>query len=202
VWVHSNVWRPQNCIRRDEVHAGEETARVLLNQGYKKLAWVGPPAINPKDPDRHHSEAQRLQGVRSIAAKNNIELIEIIADDPGQMLDHHALFSDLLRPEVGVVVYSAHYASWLTQCTQSLGRIAPYDFGLVCCDDSLAIKHRWPGLSRMGFSLIHMGRQAGAMMLKNLKQKEGKGIPSVMIRDPWVPGNTAWGPQAAAYRPT
>lgn len=199
LWVHANLWRENNCLRRDEIHAGGVTAGALVDLGYRQLVWVGPPQV---EPDRHYSEAQRLQGVRSIAEKSGIGLREIVANDPAELAQQREQLADLLSPEVGFVAYSTRYANWLARYAETMRRIARHDFGLVCCDDSRLVAQNWPGLSRMGFDQFEMGRRAGQMMLANL---EGDGITastSQLIKEKWIPGNTAGGPQAGDGRPS
>lgn len=191
LWVHANVWRGKNCLRRDEVHAGRTTAQAMLDLGYRKLVWVGPPHAGP---DRHYSEAQRLAGVHEAASQGGVSLIEIGAMDPAELAAQYETLAQLLQADTAFVAYSSHYASWLTRCAEIFPRIAPRDFGLACCDDSRQIAGNWPGLSRMGFSQFELGRHAGEMMLANLSA--GDKVDSRLVRMSWTPGNTAWGPPA------
>ena len=198
LWVHSNVWRDRNCIRRDETHAGEETARRMLGLGYKKLLWVGPPEDGE---DRHYSELQRLNGVRSVAAETGpAELFEIRANDFAELSAQHETLLRLLRPETAVIAYSTRYAEWLSRCAQKVRRIAPHDFALACCDDSRQISTDWPGLSRMGFDQFELGRRAGEMMLANLSE-DGSDADSQLVRESWIAGNTANRPESDDGRP-
>lgn len=192
LWVHSNVWRDRNCIRRDETHAGEETARRMLGLGYKKLLWVGPPEDGE---DRHYSELQRLNGVRSVAAETGpAELFEIRANDFAELSDQHQTLLRVLRPDTAVIAYSTRYAEWLSRCAQKMRLIAPHDFALSCCDDSRLTADHWPGLSRMGFNQFEMGRLAGEMMLENLSDDaNARGAASKLVRESWIAGDTAGG---------
>lgn len=191
LWVHSNTWRANNCLRRDEVHAGRTTAEAMIGLGYRKLVWVGPPQAGP---DRHYSEAQRLQGVEEAAARGGVSIVQVRADDPAELAGQYESLARLLRPDTAFIAYSSRYALWLTRCAEVFSRLAPRDYGLACCDDSRQISQNWPGLCRMGFSQFELGRQAGEMMLASLAGDEG--VESRLVRMAWTPGNTAWGPPA------
>ena len=197
LWVHSNVWREKNCLRRDEVYAGRTTASEMLKLGYRKLVWVGPPQ---EEEGRHYSETQRLDGVRSVAAEGGISLREIRANDPEELAAQQAVIAQMLQPDVGFVTYSTRYAQWLMRCAASVRRAAPDDFGLACCDDSRQISTDWPGLSRMGFDQFELGRRAGEMMLANLSE-DGSDADSQLVRESWIAGNTANRPESDDGRP-
>ncbi len=189
LWVHSNVWREHNCLRRDEHHAGQETAEHLLEKGYRQLVWVGP----PKDGEvRHYSESQRLNGVRAAVEQEGSALLhEIDAVDFAELAGRQEELGRLLKPQTAVIAYSTRYAQWLSQCAQAMEKIAPRDFGLACCDGSRLAADLWPGLSRVEFDHFNMGKAAGEMMLENLEgDPGGPGAASRLLCDPWIAGQT------------
>jgi hypothetical protein len=40
VWLDTDVWTRERCIRRDEKHAGHTAARTMAALGYKKLLVI------------------------------------------------------------------------------------------------------------------------------------------------------------------
>ncbi|MCC7351326.1 MAG: LacI family DNA-binding transcriptional regulator [Phycisphaerales bacterium] len=185
LWVHSNVWREKNCIRRDEIYAGQTTAGALVELGYQKLVWLGP----PQEDNRHYSEMERLEGVREVAAQSGIPLTEFTANDAAELAAQGRELAKYFDPRTAFVAYSSRYAQWLTACATRMRRIAPEDFGLGCCDDSRQVESFWPELSRMGFNQFELGRRVGAMMLENLSS--GHGSDSQRVREAWIAGKTA-----------
>jgi DNA-binding LacI/PurR family transcriptional regulator len=193
VWVDSNLWRPQQVIRRDERHAGRLAANALADLGYRKLLWYGS-KTKVHALDYHYSVTDRLAGVEQVARKRNIELSTVLASRD-MVYKHPKLLAQWFRPDIGIVTYSTTYARWLSHFAASLGRRPGYDFGLVCCDDSHDLGRQWPGLCRVSFDRFGMGVKAGRMIIDVL---QGKSTPSLRIRGRWKPGSTAWGPQRFA----
>lgn len=197
LWVHSNIWGQANCLRRDETNVGQQIAERMIGLGYRRLIWVGP--WRQADESRHYSETQRLDGVQAVVQRHGVQLEQVLANSAGELADQFGHIGAMLRPDVGVIAYSTEYARWLTHCAGSLRLQAPLDFGLACCDESRILKSHWPGLCRIGFDQLELGRQAGEMMIENLETDQE--IKSRLVRGSWIIGDTAWGPPADSAQP-
>jgi LacI family transcriptional regulator len=187
IWVDTNLWRPQQVIRRDERHAGRLAANALADLGYRKLLFYGKP--KGQGANYHYSVTDRLAGVKEVAKKRNLELATVLTSRR-IVYRKPQLLAEYLQPDVGIIVYSTTYARWLAHYAASLRLCPGYDFGLVCCDDSHDLGMQWPGLSRVTFDRFGMGVRAGRMMIDILQGRHAK---SIRIRNRWHAGNTAWG---------
>jgi DNA-binding LacI/PurR family transcriptional regulator len=162
--------------------------------GYRELVWIGHPSL-PVDGSRPpYSRQEREAGVRQAIEGRDVSLrqFDIAYDSPAtcsQLPD----FLRSLHPGVGVIAGQAYQARWLAHEAASIGLRAPYDFGLVCCDDGYDVTSMWPGLSRVSFDRFGMGVTAAEMMLQILQHPKRK-CPSRVMSGRWIAGNTAWGP--------
>jgi LacI family transcriptional regulator len=195
LWVDSNIWRDQYCIRRDEHHAGRLAASQAANLGYRDWVWAG---LNP-GPDRNYSLTERFAGVQEVAQdRGAIVRSLVIASAYAGTLDP-AIF-DMLRPQTCVIAYGLYQARSIAHLAASMGKCPGHDFGLLCCDDSHDTHRMWPGLSRVTFDRFEMGLQAAQMMLRLLEDPEGD-FTSQKLRGSWHAGNTAWGPLSVGINP-
>lgn len=188
IWIESHQYTAENCIRRDEVYAGQLAGKALGDLGYRRWLWLN---VTPPTTPKHYSNRDRLAGVRQMAGKYGAELMmfpqtDYLPSDP-------PLVQDYLQPDIGIIAYNTHHAQWFTTVASDLQKTAPADFGLVCCDENDAIHHTWPQLSRVGCDLFQLGFAAGEMAL-DLIQNPNKPCPSRQVRGFWIPGSTAYGP--------
>lgn len=192
LWVDTNVWRPQCCIRRNETEVGRELADRLAALGYRRVWWFGPP---PK-PSNHFSVTQRLKGLQEGVKRNGLKFeVCYLPQDPP---DNAVVQKFSLRPRPGecVVAYDTPLAKHLLTAANSVGRIPGHHFGLACCDGTYDTSINWPGLTRIGFDRFRMGVQAAEMMLELLK-KTSQPCPSRLLAGQWIAGDTASGPAGA-----
>lgn len=190
IWVDTEVWKGERCIRRDEVHAGRLATEALLKLGYEKLLVVE----RERNHVMHYSFAQRLRGVEEVAREHSIALERFFLP-PGEK-SNQDLFEllQLLSPDTGVVTLDAYGAQKIVTAASSTGLQAGFHYGVVCCDDQEHSTERpWPGLNRVTFDRYAMGVQAAEMMLRALQEPSGD-CTSYLMRGQWVCGNTAWGP--------
>jgi DNA-binding LacI/PurR family transcriptional regulator len=191
VWLDTDVWQRERCIRRDEENAGRLTVQAMAALGYTKLLVVE----REREVTMHYSFAQRLRGVEEEAREQQVYL-EHFYLPPGHK--SHAELSDLLtrlKPEVGLITLDAYGAQKIALAASSVGLQAGYSYGLACCDDvEHSTEAQWPGLCRVSFDRYSMGVQAAEMMLRALGHTVGD-CKSRLLRGQWVIGNTAWGPQ-------
>lgn len=188
VWVNTNVWRPDSCIRRDELQAGELVARKLIELGYKRLVMVG----GTRGSTPHYSHNDRFVGLRNAAERagasaDRVELPWAPTFSVGKFP------IELITPETAFVAEGTYWAHWLAHVAAGLGKTPAYDYGLACCDESSEIRRYWPGLSRATFDHYEMGLLAARMLLERLGEG-GSVSSSRKFASSWKPGNTAWGP--------
>jgi len=197
IWLETNVWREENCIRRDEVHAGRLVGEQLIALGHRRLIWMSSEATDPKI---HFSFVDRLAGLRQAAEAVGIE-VEEMRYAPGwietrggkvRLPPDPAAFRKILKPDCGVVA-SGEEGLFLAYVAATMGLRPGFDFGLAACDVEYASLISMPNISYVMFDRFSMGRRAAEMMLKRLRHPEAP-CPSVRIRGEWHAGSTAWGP--------
>lgn len=203
VYCETNQWNESNCVRRDEYSAGQMAASKLIELGYRKIIWIRHPPFTPKDnysSPVHYIEQDRENGLFDVFASHSDVSVQDfpIAYDSPITFSRACDFIRNLTPDVGVIAPSLYQARWLQSACASLGRNPPYDFGLVCCDDSTDISTMWPGLSRVKFDRFEMGYIAANLMLKQLDESKGV-ASSELVKCGWVAGNSAWGPDALKH---
>jgi DNA-binding LacI/PurR family transcriptional regulator len=188
VWLDSNVWHAQNCIRRDEAHAGRVVANELAALGYKKLLCVG----HSFDESGHYSFAQRMEGLQQVAQERDmtLETFALTWDYSGLEAGIDELLQ-LLRQDVAVVAMDIYVVQTLANWLVLRGVRPGLDFPLACCDDHFAGGGmEWNQLSRVSFDRFGMGQQAARMITQILDNPQAA-PPSLLIKGHWIEGETA-----------
>ena len=188
IWVESQTWGDQFCLRRDEFAAGRACGERVLGLGYRDLVWV----CRQEKPRRRdgYTEVDRDRGFRAAVKGSGarVRRFKLAYDDPADVEAAGELLGGL-TPGTAVVVSQAYQARWLAHAAGSLGLTAPRDFGLCCCDDSDDVGNVWPGLSRVSFDRYAMGQRAGAMLLRLLEDADAD-CPSEVLGGHWIAGDT------------
>jgi DNA-binding LacI/PurR family transcriptional regulator len=184
IWIESNRYTSHNCLRRDEVYSGELAARALGESGYRRWLWL---SVTKRKPDAHYSISARLSGVQKMAKEYGAELFQF--PQTGELPSDPDLLKDYLQPDVGIIAYNHLHAHWCASVAERYRKNAPYDFGLVCCDDMFELRHVWPELSRVQCDLLELGKMAGDMVLR-LLHEGSMSCPSQQIRGFWHEGST------------
>jgi DNA-binding LacI/PurR family transcriptional regulator len=187
VWVNTNVWRDEGCIRRDEVAVGELAAKRMIELGYRRLVQVG--GVKASVP--HYSHDARFAGMRKAAQQAGVSLERVQL--PWNDISAGDFPIELFDPAVGLIAEGATWADWLSNTAAGLGKVPAYHFGLASLDESSDTRRHWPGLSRVSFDHYDMGVHAARMMLQRLDSPDA-GCPSKLFKGEWIAGNTAWGP--------
>jgi DNA-binding LacI/PurR family transcriptional regulator len=188
VWLDSNVWHEQNCIRRDEVDAGRTAAIELAALGYKKLLCVG----HFSDVSGHYSFTQRMDGLQQVAQERDItlETFALPWEYDGLETKIDELVS-LLQRDVAVVAIDIYVAQALANWLVLRGIRPGLDFPLACCDDHFGGGGmEWTQLSRVQFNRFDLGRQAARMMTQIVDNSQAS-CPSLLIKGNWNSGETA-----------
>jgi DNA-binding LacI/PurR family transcriptional regulator len=183
LWLDADVWLPERCLRRDEIHAGMSVGSELAALGYERLIVL----TRPTGENSHFSQADRLHGLREAAQKHDL-VIEESSFPYGQ---EDTCWPDLwprLDPKVAVVALDVYAAVSVMTCAAFNGPRPGQEFGLATCDDSfdtagLNVK----GVSRILFHRFDMGVQAAQMMLQLINQPDVP-CPSQLTAGEWVQG--------------
>ncbi|MFA7236649.1 MAG: LacI family DNA-binding transcriptional regulator [Phycisphaeraceae bacterium] len=192
LFVDTNVWQPNDCIRRDEAAAGRMAAKALIEAGYRRLAWLGQLV---EAVDCHYSLADRYRGARAVAEEHGVVLEHIPDGLPitSQMYDDFVRrFNAALSPDLGIVAYNTNLALNCMDAAMLHGRLPARDFGLVCCENSHTNFFHMPSLSSVLFDRFEMGKRAAEMMLNRLRSPDAP-CPSIRIPCQWRAGGTMRG---------
>lgn len=189
VWVDSQHWDNQRCIRRDEVDAGHVATQALIDAGYRKLLVIG----SDPDEEKHYSAAQRLAGITQAAAKADMPIDKVFGNDTA----FHAQtdwFANLpIHRDTGVVIATAYTAHYFIGQSAMHGLRPGKDFGLICCEDSSLLMRTLPELTRVSFDRHEMGGRA-ALMIRQVIEQPQSSCPSLKFKNTLIPGRTAPGP--------
>ena len=188
IWLDSNIWRDERCIRRDERHAGAEAVRAVVDAGYKEAIY-----LRPAPGRSHFSSDERTAGVVQAAAQSQLELREFeIA--PDQSIYHYDRFQQLhaqLRSDVAVIV-SDTYAMHALMLRLSGTRLSVGgDCSLICIDDHFHdVSYHWEHVARISFDRFGMGVQAAQMMMSLIDPTDDLNCPSRLIQGHFQAGAT------------
>lgn len=186
VFVDTNVWRDERCIRRDERHAGDTLAQRAIDAGYRRLIWVGfPPGKGDNDTD-HFSHHDRVAAARGAAAESGVGWAERFtlrrATD-----DFDRAIQPLLGPDTAVLASTFHDARLVARAAAKAGRRQGLHFGLACCDLMPALMSDMPELAGVNYDRFHVGRQAASLFLNVLAQRD----PDADLAKGTAPGGAA-----------
>ena len=196
IWVDSPVWEDTCCVRRDERAAGQACVKVLADLGYDSVVFVA----RSHDRLSHHSHASREAGAKSAARSGRVRVrVEHYPED--DFAAEYPFLQRLVDSGEGIVAGTLPVARRIVQGVATLRKTPGYDFGIVCCDDSVETQTGWPALGRVRFDRFGLGTEAAGMMLTLLETPDAP-PPSVLRRDPFVAGSSAWGPTFPTHRPT
>jgi LacI family transcriptional regulator len=173
VWCDSSVWRPHNCIRRDELAAGRLAGQAAA-RAYGDIVMVSYPGQDRP----HFSLGQRIDGVRDaveLAGKPFDTVVEPVTDA------ERDAFAQRLKPRTAVICNSVYQAHVVRDIASEAGVIPGRDFGLACCDDQHQLDRLWRRLSRVSFPRYGMGLQAADMLVA---LTEGDGPQRSVCLDP------------------
>lgn len=207
VWVDSTVWRDENCIRRNEVHAGRLAAEKLLELGYRDLVCLSThPMAHDTRPGTHYSQEQRRRGileatreagvtVEHCAIRTTYDAVDLQYDEKADF----AKFAQRLRRDTGVIAMG-YYNAYRLQLHLARHHLCPgIDFALVSCESGFSGGSAgWEDLSHVRFARFEMGQAAAHMMVEllsdtdqNTARLQRVGLASQLIQDDWVEGATA-----------
>ncbi|HCE43415.1 MAG TPA: hypothetical protein DET40_07690 [Lentisphaeria bacterium] len=180
LFLDTNLWKKNLCMRRDERKAGAMAAEALKSSGYRKIVYVG----HGMGQSPHFSVLERYEGVMEVLGGNaGFETVDV--SDKGKLV------SILSRPskETGIICYDTLIARYLHSTLSMSGFVPPRDYGLVSCDDSHETELTFPMLSRVSYNRYEMGRIAAQMIVESI-ESPGHPTPSRLFDVSWIPGGT------------
>ena len=188
IWLDSNVWRDERCIRRDERGAGAQAVRAVVDAGYKRAIY-----LYPASGRGHFAADERTAGVIGATAELKLELqpFEIAPDQSIYNFDNFKQLRAQLRPDVAVIV-SDTYAMHALMLRLSRTRISiGDDVSLICIDDHFHDgAYHWEHVARINFDRFGMGVQAAQMMMSLINPTDDLNCPSRLIQGQFQGGAT------------
>jgi LacI family gluconate utilization system Gnt-I transcriptional repressor len=162
----------------DHVEVGQAQARHLIEQGYRRLAFVG--SLREND----HRAHKRLTGVRQEAAKKSLEEVAVVTEqkagspDLGQDLANRLLDS---HPEVDAIICNSDVVAFgVLRGLRMMGRIVPQQIGVIGFGDSDASSCLSPSLTTIRPDRQQIGEESAAAIAARLN-----GSPSLLRRCNW-----------------
>ncbi len=186
VWVESQVWRPRNCIRRDEVYHGHLVTNKLIEAGFKRLVWVG----RVREKSHHFSEDDRYLGVCQAAHEHGlaVEHFDLPVDLHGEPIDIKTL-EKFVTPGTGLITYDSVRAREISFLSHVIGRRIGADIGMVSCENTYIDATSWPGLSCVHADRFEMGVEAAKLIGAAMSDEDAPCV-SKLIRGEWRAGYT------------
>ena len=177
VWLETNIWNENNCIRRNEFEVGYLAAKELIYKGYKKILWCG--GLELENIEDHFSIEQRYDGVKKAVEEAGIELDNLTLNwslwrreldnwDDIHKNELHEIERKLTKG-TGCVAYNPDVLFWLKEGAAHFSRVAGRDFGVICCDETAILKEWYPDAARVSFDRYEYGKKAAEMLLKSIE---------------------------------
>lgn len=180
LWVESDMWRPNDCLRRDDKDVGRGVVRHAAAQGYSRL-------LIPSAPGSRAHYAMHERHASMVSEADRLGLQVTMRPPLEQVAAVKAVLGDL-RTDTAVVTSGTWDADSLYRWAAEAGKLAGRDYGLIATDEDEQIRRCWPDLSRYAFDRFGLGQTAGAMLLERLK--DGTSVPSRRVASAWIPGET------------
>jgi LacI family transcriptional regulator len=170
--------RPIDLVLSDHVEAARMATAHLLEQGYRRIAFVGgPPQVS--------AVLERLVGYRAVLREAQLEYdpgIVVHSDfrESGGLAAMRGLLTGVPQPDA-VLVDNSLMAVGVLRALREAGLNTPGDVGLVAFDD-----HPWATLVRPSLTVVaqpgyEIGRQAGELLRSRLSARD-RPPTSVVLR--------------------
>ena len=171
IYWDSGIFRPENCIYRDEFEVGRAVTRRLLELGHRRITFCvgrGEAETNPK----HYSANHRVKGYVSVMQEHGLRPRMFEGNNVEEMADHFA------HAEITGIITHLGCARQL-QATNILGKRLPGDFSLLACDVGAEMNSP-PFVGGALYNRYETGRTIAQMMIERL-EKKGASIPSRVL---------------------
>lgn len=202
VWLDSSIWRDENCIRRDEFHAGCQTAQQVLALGYRDWVYLRRSHVSDVQTLPHFSRDLRWRGITEVAQNADVpvDVWELPYGD-GEMSSLEGLMGRL-RPTTALIC-DGYYTAYDVSRFLLTSRWRPgYDFALASCEaiGVTSSSGTWKELTGTIFDRFKLGQAGARIMLQLVAPGETLGGDSLEMpsfcasqlqQDPWYAGHTA-----------
>lgn len=184
-----------SVVGMDHTRIGRLQATHLLEQGYRRIAFVG--GVRPHD----YRAQRRRDGCAALLAERGIEPLEVTAAEGGTADLGETLLDQLLAraPDVdGIVCNSDVIAFGVLRGLARRGRRVPDEIGVVGFGDNEAATCMQPPLTTIRPPRAEIGQAAAAAVLARIDG--GPPIRRVFTAELIVRSSTARGPQVGEAR--
>lgn len=193
--VWTNAKRPVNAVRPDDLGAGREATRTLLNLGHRRIAYLDYSYVKSKQGGvRHYSKEDRREGYRKEMEKAGCAPV-MVHDEEGVSTN---VFMDACRrllasPDrpTAVVTYGDNECVCIEMAAGMQGLKVPRDLSIMTFSGSPNVPEA------VGFSALlvpdhEVGQQGARMLLEALGGRK-KARKSIVVPFPERPGRTLAG---------
>jgi DNA-binding LacI/PurR family transcriptional regulator len=168
IWLDSNVWRDERCIRRNEYEAGCQGVRAVAKAGFEEVFYLA-----PWEGHTHYSANERTRGVRQMARQLKLQLHEYSIPEDTDAYHHFNAIEKRFKPGAAWIIdgtYTMH--TLLLNISSSHWKIGK-DLFMLCLDDHFhETAYHWEHVACVTFDRFDMGRQAAEMTLELLGGSE------------------------------
>ncbi|MCX8130371.1 MAG: LacI family transcriptional regulator [Clostridia bacterium] len=155
-----------NLIDVDNRMGGEIAASHLIENGYKKIAFI---AGNPKD----MFDKQRIKGYRDALIQHGIEYRDsYVKEYVCDIEDGTRIMKELLSSKdcPDAIVFSSNLAAFgAIKVIKNSGLDVPKDIGIVSFDSYPATEFSDPKITTVDIDVFQLGAQAAVMLLKEFE---------------------------------
>ncbi|MBZ4647362.1 MAG: LacI family transcriptional regulator [Clostridia bacterium] len=155
-----------NWVDIDNQMAGKVAANHLIDNGYRKIAFI---AGSFEDKFNRH----RLDGYKKALEEHNMELNEELISEGGcTKEDGYRLMKNLIETKdfLDAVIFTNNIAAFgaLTAIKEK-GYKIPEEFGLVSFDNYPVAEFSDPKMTTVDIDVVDLGMQAATMLLKEIE---------------------------------
>jgi len=179
VWLNTDIWLEERCIRRDEQWAVRTIIGKMVERGYRRLIYLR------RGEGGHYSHDVRLRAVREVSSVRGLETEEVVLEPAETPRAVGELLRSLDRA-TALLAVDGYAAQEIAHAALHLGLRPGIDFSMAALDDSLG---DWRELSRVAFPRVEMG-EAAADMIVRLTEGVDKPMASLLFQGEWVEGST------------
>ena len=164
---------PVSYVVPDERAAGESAARVLVEAGHRRVAFIGtlPPGMTGGGAWEGAPPValrERLAGIRCVLDANGVDLVTQDVETDWDPLNGREAMTELLadsRGATGIICANDALAVGAYQSLRAAGLSVPTDVSVVAFDDSPSAEWLMPPLTSVALPHEEMGRVAVRLLL-------------------------------------
>ncbi|MBC2579517.1 LacI family DNA-binding transcriptional regulator [Clostridium sp. DJ247] len=172
-------------VDADNITAGEIATKHLIEQGYRKIAFIGGTKNEP-------ISSNRIKGYKNILSQLNVKQdTKYIKETVGIKIDGYADMMSLLNldnPPDSVICINNYAAFGALEALNQKGLNIPKDIGIVTFDDFPLAPYTTPQLTALRIDTFELGKLAGEILMKKIEDSRVKSeikivLPQLIIRE-------------------